>query len=202
MATRALELTAQGVVCDLAGVHGHGLINVQRNHPGRSHIELGTGVWLHACELFTWRDHAHITIGDYAFVNVGSSIYAAESVTIGAGTGISWGVQILDYDFHTIDGRNPVAPVTIGEGVAVFSRATILKGVTIGDGAVIGTGAVVRTDIPPRTLALGNPARVIKRDVVWSKDIISPEEEMPPLDRRVSDTAAAGTGQATGYGPI
>jgi acetyltransferase-like isoleucine patch superfamily enzyme len=42
-----------------------------------------------------------------------------------------------------------------------------LKGVTIGDGAIVAAGAVVTKDVPAYSLVAGNPARVIKENVVW-----------------------------------
>lgn len=53
--------------------------------------------------------------------------------------------------------------VKIGSDVWVGHGAIVLAGVEIGDGAVIGAGAVVSKNIPPFTVAVGNPARVIKR---------------------------------------
>ena len=52
--------------------------------------------------------------------------------------------------------------VTIEDGVWVGCNVTILKGVTIGRGAVVGAGSLVTKDIPPYSIAVGNPARVIK----------------------------------------
>jgi maltose O-acetyltransferase len=57
---------------------------------------------------------------------------------------------------HTLIGR-----VTIGKRVYVGHGAIIMPGSTIGDEAVIGPGAVVLGDIPPRTVAIGNPAQVV-----------------------------------------
>jgi maltose O-acetyltransferase len=53
--------------------------------------------------------------------------------------------------------------VVIGEHCWIGGHVTICPGVTIGDRSVIGAGAVVTKDIPPDTLAVGNPARVVKR---------------------------------------
>jgi len=53
--------------------------------------------------------------------------------------------------------------VTLGQGVFVGSGASVLPGCTVGDYAVIGGGALVHQDIPPRTVAVGVPARVIKQ---------------------------------------
>jgi acetyltransferase-like isoleucine patch superfamily enzyme len=49
--------------------------------------------------------------------------------------------------------------VTIGDNVWIGRRAIIMPGVTIGEGSVISSGAVVMNDIPPFTVAAGNPAR-------------------------------------------
>ncbi len=55
-----------------------------------------------------------------------------------------------------------VVPTFIRKGASVGSSATILAGVTVGEGAIVGAGAVVTKDVPPRTIAAGNPARVLR----------------------------------------
>jgi acetyltransferase-like isoleucine patch superfamily enzyme len=53
--------------------------------------------------------------------------------------------------------------VVIGNDVWIGHGVTILSGVTIGDGAVIGTLSVVAKDIPPYSVAVGNPCKVVKQ---------------------------------------
>lgn len=53
--------------------------------------------------------------------------------------------------------------ITIGNGVWIGDNVTILPGVQIGNGAVIGAGSIVTKSIPPYSIAVGNPARVIKK---------------------------------------
>ena len=55
-----------------------------------------------------------------------------------------------------------VKPVTIGNDVWIGMRSIIMPGVTIGEGAVIGAGSVVTKNIPPYSIAVGTPAKVIK----------------------------------------
>ena len=104
--------------------------------------------------------------------NVGISatvLCAGASIEVGEGTIMGAGAMVLDHDFHRPLGEWDWAdehqanarPVKIGRGVFVGARAIVLKGVTIGDRAVIGAAAVVTRDVPPRHLAVGNPARVI-----------------------------------------
>ena len=50
----------------------------------------------------------------------------------------------------------------VKKGASIGANATILPGLTIGEGAMVGAGSVVTKDVPPRTLVLGNPARVIR----------------------------------------
>ena len=92
-------------------------------------------------------------------------------VKIGRCVWITAGVMILCHQrnlkFYTTDA--PVmncplktAPVIIKDGAHIGIGAILMPGVTIGKGAVIGAGAVVTKDIPPYSVAVGSPARVIK----------------------------------------
>ncbi|RLM32799.1 DapH/DapD/GlmU-related protein [Haloarcula sp. Atlit-120R] len=56
----------------------------------------------------------------------------------------------------------------IGDNVWIGQGVTVLKGVSIGDGSVIGASSVVSKDIPPQSLAVGQPANVVREDVAWS----------------------------------
>ena len=53
-------------------------------------------------------------------------------------------------------------PITIEDDCWIASNVVVCGGVTIGKGCVIGAGSVVTRDIPPRSLAAGNPCRVIR----------------------------------------
>lgn len=53
-------------------------------------------------------------------------------------------------------------PTVVGRRASIGSNATILAGVTIGEEALVAAGAVVTRDVPPRTLAVGNPARIVR----------------------------------------
>ena len=110
---------------------------------------------------------ARLVLGS-GYVNTKATIDAFEEVVIGHGAAISSGVTIRDSDNYSIDGKEPVSgPIRIGDHVWIGLNATILKAVTIGEGAVIAAGAVVTRDVPPRALAAGVLARVIREGVSW-----------------------------------
>jgi acetyltransferase-like isoleucine patch superfamily enzyme len=113
------------------------------------------------------RGPALISVGARTIIRQDCKIDATTAVTIGADCQISWGVQILDTDYHTVDytpskTSTKSAPVAIGDRVWVGTGVIILKGVTVGDFAVIGAGSVVTRDVPAHTLVAGNPARAIR----------------------------------------
>ena len=108
-----------------------------------------------------------LDIGERGFINFGCSIVAMSRVTIGARVLIGPHCMIMDTAFHNIepDRRlDPVEPepITIGENVWLGARVIVLPGVTIGDDSVIGIGSVVTQDIPPGSVAVGVPARVVR----------------------------------------
>lgn len=110
-----------------------------------------------------------IVIGDRVRMNQ-TSISAVESVVIEDGAALARGVYISDHTHGFSDPQlfirdqplERAQPVRIGRGAWLGQNVVVLPGVTIGAGAVIGANSVVRSDIPPRTVAVGAPARVIR----------------------------------------
>lgn len=110
---------------------------------------------------------SNISIGDFFFSNFNLTILDEARVTIGDHCFIGPNVGIYTA-CHPLepDERNRwvewAEPVTIGNNVWIGGGVTICPGVTIGDNCVIGAGAVVVRDIPDCSVAVGNPALVIK----------------------------------------
>jgi len=79
---------------------------------------------------------------------------------------LSAGVKIATHDSsmrNAFGGKLPmhISPVTIKRNAYVGTGAIILPGVTIGQNAVVGAGAVVASDVPPRAISVGVPARIV-----------------------------------------
>ena len=89
-------------------------------------------------------------------------------VEIGKNCVLTHNVSVLThgYDIHVLHGKygewlNSAAKVTIEDNVFIGLGSIILKGVTIGKNTIIGAGSVVAHDIPPNSVAAGNPCNVI-----------------------------------------
>ncbi len=102
-----------------------------------------------------------------AMLNFNCTILDTATVTIGDRTLIGPGCHLICTN-HSIDPEERLKglffnkPITIGKRVWLGANVTVLPGVTIGDDAVIGAGSVVTKDIPPRTIAAGNPCKVLR----------------------------------------
>jgi acetyltransferase-like isoleucine patch superfamily enzyme len=147
-------------------------------------LELGQHSWING-----W---ANVALGDRVGIGRSCSIEASSGrVSIGSGTGLNSGVcvaadfgeivigrdclvgmnVVLRCSNHRFD-RSPAVPIkaqghesgriAIGDDVWLGSGVTVLPGATIGSHSVIGAGAVVTGPIPPNSLAVGVPARVIR----------------------------------------
>jgi acetyltransferase-like isoleucine patch superfamily enzyme len=112
-----------------------------------------------------------IRVGDHSGLGPGVTIVAAQSVTIGKHCLIATNTNITDSSGHPVDpglrlaGRPPlpeeVRPVVIEDNVWVGTSSFILPGVRIGEGSVVAAGSVVRRSVPPYSLVMGNPAKVV-----------------------------------------
>jgi len=135
---------------------------------GSGEVVLGEGVSLNGTvvpiELVTY-DSGRIEIGEHTFINYGSSIAARVSVKIGSHCHLGHYMFVMDNNQHDVVRHwelPPSGPVVIEDNVWIGSKVVILPGVRIGRGAVIGAGSIVTKDIPPRCVAAGNPARVLR----------------------------------------
>lgn len=118
------------------------------------------------CVVNTW--HGDVIIEECAAVGIGSIIVGP--VTMGRDSGCAQNCFITGqshrYDDVSKNFREQgfdIRAVVIEENVYIGSNSVILPGVTIGKNSVIGAGAVVTKNIPPFSVAVGNPARTIKR---------------------------------------
>lgn len=149
---------------------------------GKKFINVGEGFTTgFNCRLdaFTFgerSDKCLINIGRNVQINDYVHIGAINNITIGDNVLIASKVFITDHDHGSYSGSNQdspetipnqrqliSAPVIIEENVWIGEFVSILKGVRIGKGSIIGTMSVVTKDIPPYSIAVGSPAKVIKQ---------------------------------------
>lgn len=147
---------------------------------GHSQIRWGrgftTGVGLRL-DAFPTTDQVVLHIGDHVQVNDHVHIAAIAHVHIGDHTLIASKVFIADHHHGEYRRADPASapdvppdvrplvarPVHIGQRVWIGEQVCVMPGVTIGDGAIIGAGSVVTRDVPPACVAVGNPARIVRR---------------------------------------
>ena len=113
-------------------------------------------------------DYGHnISIGNGSWVNYGLTVLDVAPVAIGTDVLIGPNCSLYTAIHPTEPGPRRAkwessAPITIEDNVWLGGSVVVCPGVTIGENSIIGAGAVVTRDIPANSIAVGNPARVIK----------------------------------------
>ena len=111
--------------------------------------------------IYNWvvqnKDHLHLgyktDIGAFTYINAKQGVAIGDFVQIGSHCSI--------YSVSTIDNRE--GPVTLMRNCKIGSHSVIMPGVTIGENSVIGAFSFVTGDIPENVVAVGIPAKVIRR---------------------------------------
>ncbi len=129
-----------------------------------ANVRIGRGCFFQDSIYIRAGSNGRVTMGDRVAINSFCQLYGHGGITLGDDTQLGPNT-IITTTHHDYAGglEEEFRPVVIGRRVWVGASVTILSGVTIGDGAVIGAGAVVTRDIPPRAVAVGVPARVVRR---------------------------------------
>ena len=120
------------------------------------------GVWLTS-------DQGRIAIGAGTFLNLNVMVAAVERVEIGDHCMLANGCMVTDGNHRFDDFERPVpwqgfttkGPTILGDNVWLGANVVVTSGVTIGRRSVVGANSVVTDDIPPFSIAVGAPARVV-----------------------------------------
>lgn len=137
-------------------------------------------------DVFPWHSFelgAGAIVEDYAVVNNGAGdVFIGEKSRIGIGsvvvgpivigdrTSLGPHVHMAGFNHTYEDGETDwneqgltLRPITIGDECLIGANSVVVAGVTIGDRVQVGAGSVVTKDLPSGCLAVGNPARIIKK---------------------------------------
>lgn len=152
-------------------------------------LQIGNDCVLAGTIVFETPDQGRIHIGNRCHIGGGTQLISRAEIVVEDDVTIAWNCTVYDHDSHSLywDERqkdtlqevaayaatgNPIAnkdwshvntkSIRIGKRAWLGFGVTVLKGVEIGEGAVIGAGSVVTRNVPPYTVAAGNPARIVK----------------------------------------
>ncbi len=120
-------------------------------------IEIGRGTtFTQMCHFNAQENSVSITVGEDCMFSNHVIVRTSDSHPI--------------YNIDTMERINPAKSVKIGNHVWVAPNSIIMKGASIGDGCIIGSRTMVSKCIPPNTLAVGIPAKVVKEGVIWKRE--------------------------------
>jgi acetyltransferase-like isoleucine patch superfamily enzyme len=145
---------------------------------GHARIFIGDDVnFFGKVDIFSGRifDDPKLVFGNRVDIGHNVVFVVSKEIVIEDDVNVASGARFMDTDAHPKDTAARIAdlppspeeikPVRICRYSWIGQNAFIMKGVTVGEGAVIGAGSVVVSDVPPYAVAMGNPARVILKNV-------------------------------------
>ncbi len=130
------------------------------------------GIWQNT--IFYVKNKGKVTLGEKCGIS-GVSFCAVEEITVGDRVQIGANTKIMDNDMHSLDPierandeRKNIkhAPVRIGNDCFIGAQSIILKGTVLGDNCIVGAGSVVHGVFPDNVVIAGNPAKIIKANVL------------------------------------
>lgn len=164
---RVMELRLRGIPV-ASDVYLGGGNSFFQSH--KEHIRVGTNVRFGRFTRVDAGFGGHVRIGDDVLIDDNCFITAQKQIEIGNHVQVSAYSFITDFNHNFSKREVPInlqgctsAPVVIEDDVWIGAHCIILPGVRIGKGAVIGAGSVVTKSVKPYMIAVGNPAREIKK---------------------------------------
>lgn len=141
---------------------------------------------------------SRFVVGENCQIQQMSFINPARSIVIGNDTGIGGHSLIFGHSSHQSHFEGyavDFAPIEIGSGVGLAWRTFVLPGTKIGDGTMVGANSLVSGNVPPFSMAVGFPARIVGKAPVFPRKV--PDEEKIEIFRKI---VLEMTGYFTGSG--
>ena len=137
-------------------------------------LHIKSGVKINGSFIEIVGDGCQIVIGKNSIIGDGCYLSAKEEnikLTIGDECMLSRNAKLMTSDGHPIYQNtqiiNSAKDIMLGDKVWVADDVTILKGVSIGANSVVGIGSVLTKSVSSGSVAVGNPAKVVKEDISW-----------------------------------
>jgi len=137
-------------------------------------LHIKSGVKINGSFIEVVGNNCQIIIGKNSIIGDGCYLSAKEEnikLTIGDGCMLSRNAKLMTSDGHPIyqDGKiiNNAQNITLGDKVWIADDVTLLKGVEVGESSVVGIGSVLTKSIPNGSVAVGNPAKIVKEGINW-----------------------------------
>lgn len=142
---------------------------------GNNLVQIGKSVSVGRLRI-SCGNSAICTIGEGTEIGEASIYVTGGKVLIGKECLFSQQIVLRNHDGHHIfdkntgERMNPSGSISIGNHVWLCQGAVLLGNASIGDNSIVGTMAVTSTPFPEEVVIAGNPAKIIRRNVCWSKD--------------------------------
>lgn len=125
--------------------------------------------------LYFWGKNSVFSFGRRSTSNGFSAEFVNnDHVSVGEDCMFAAEIVLRTTDRHAIVDRsgeviNRPKPIRIADHVWIAQRVIVMKGVEVGNGAILATGAVVTKSVPSGVIVAGNPAKIVRRDVTWTR---------------------------------
>jgi acetyltransferase-like isoleucine patch superfamily enzyme len=130
-------------------------------------VRIGHDTGIYNGTFFDLNVNGEVVVGDFCTL-VGAIISTNGRVSIGDYTFIAHEVTIADHYAAVpplaeanIKSANESSGIHIGPNTWIGARAVLLPGARIGEGAIVGAACIVSIDVPPYSIVVGNPARIV-----------------------------------------
>ena len=156
-----------------------------------SELVIGDNVILCGDLVIRVSDGSRVEIGDNTTIGINNVIYVLNNTKFQCGKDcmLSYNIMLRGNNAHTIFNSNgkkhTKENVILGNHVWVGMGSTLMPGTEIGDCSIVGASTLVNKKIPPHSLVVGTPCRILEEGVDWSRrDDVTEEEFMEEVKRR------------------